>query len=156
MLFPPIQANYTKYLYNVDGKSGKEDSRASRAALPRFVDKALQLLNLNQVVGEVETSVMSKMSCTACKAGAGLLQHYIKTGKTSEDIAKITYQFCTSFKLQTPRVCEGITELFSVSRDHGGECAVAKVVIGGNRGAHSLEQHNIERGCIGSNFSTKK
>lgn len=102
-------------MYNVDGKSNKEDSRASRAALPRFVDKALQLLNLNQVVGEVETSVMSKMSCTACKAGAGLLQHYIKTGKTRDDIAKITYQFCTSFKLQTPRVCEGITELFSVS-----------------------------------------
>lgn len=102
-------------MYNVDGKLNKEDSRASRAALPRFVDKALQLLNLNQVVGEVETSVMSKMSCTACKAGAGLLQHYIKNGKNRDDIVKITYQFCTSFKLQTPRVCEGITELFSVS-----------------------------------------
>lgn len=112
-----FQANYTKYMYNADGKTTKEDSRASRAALPRFVDKALQLLNLNQVVGEVETSVMSKMSCTACKAGAGLLQHYIKAGKTRDDIVKITYQFCTSFKLQTPRVCEGITEMFSVSNN---------------------------------------
>ncbi|XP_025421065.1 sphingomyelin phosphodiesterase isoform X2 [Sipha flava] len=111
--FQILKTNYAKYFYEVDGKPNKEDSRASRAALPRFVDKALQLLNLNQVVGEVETSVMSKMSCTACKAGAGFLQHYIKTGKTRDDIVKITYQFCTSFKLQTPRVCEGITELFS-------------------------------------------
>lgn len=96
--------------------TSKEEGRASpRVGLPRFVDKALQLLNFNQVVGEVETSVMSKMSCSACKAGAGLLQHYIKNGKTRDDIAKITYQFCTSFKLQTPRVCEGITEMFSVS-----------------------------------------
>lgn len=113
-----MQSNYTKYWTDVDGKTNKEDMRASRAALPRFVDKALQLLNLNQVVGEVETSVMSKMSCTACKAGAGLLQHYIRNGKTRDDIVKITYQFCTSFKLQTPRVCEGITELFSVSHCH--------------------------------------
>jgi len=33
------------------------------------VDKALRLFNLKQVVQEVETSVMSKVSCTACKAG---------------------------------------------------------------------------------------
>lgn len=93
------------------------------------MDKALQLLNLNQVVGEVETSVMSKMSCTACKAGAGLLQHYIKHGKTRDDIVKITYQFCTSFKLQTPRVCEGITELFSVSHFHMFLIAMLNIII---------------------------
>jgi hypothetical protein len=48
-------------------------------------------------------------------SGAGLLQHYIREGKTKEDITRITYNFCTSFKIQTPRVCEGITELFGVS-----------------------------------------
>lgn len=37
--------------------------------LPQFVDKALKLLNLKQVAFELETSVMSKVSCTACKAG---------------------------------------------------------------------------------------
>lgn len=49
--------------------------------------------------------------------GAGLLQHYIRAGKTRDDIVKITNQFCTQLKLQTPRVCEGITELFGVSID---------------------------------------
>jgi len=46
----------------------REDLRSGRH-LPRIVDKALRLFNLKQVVQEVETSVMSKVSCTACKAG---------------------------------------------------------------------------------------
>lgn len=37
--------------------------------LPQFVDKALKLLNLKQVAFEIENSVMSKVSCTACQAG---------------------------------------------------------------------------------------
>lgn len=36
---------------------------------PPFVDKTLKLFNLKQVAHEIETSVMSKVSCTACKAG---------------------------------------------------------------------------------------
>lgn len=34
-----------------------------------FVDKALKLLNLKQVAFEIENSVLSKVSCSACKAG---------------------------------------------------------------------------------------
>lgn len=51
----------------------KQGVRESRQ-LPKFIDKALKLLNLKQVLQEVETSVMSKVSCTACKAG--LCYHY--------------------------------------------------------------------------------
>lgn len=81
--------------------------------LPQFVDKALKLLNLKQVAFEIENSVMSKVSCTACKAGAGLLQHYTRTGKSEKEIKKTIYQFCVNLKIQSPRVCEGITELFA-------------------------------------------
>jgi sphingomyelin phosphodiesterase len=99
--------------------------------LPQFVDQALKLLNLKQVAFEIENSVMSKVSCTACKAGeeipndandkktnfpisgAGLLQHYIKSGKSEKEIKKTIYQFCVNLKIQTARVCEGITELFA-------------------------------------------
>lgn len=37
---------------------------------PPFVDKTLKLFNLKQVAHELETSVMSKVSCTACKSGS--------------------------------------------------------------------------------------
>nr|XP_022905481.1 sphingomyelin phosphodiesterase-like isoform X2 [Onthophagus taurus] len=80
---------------------------------PKFVDKALKLLNLKQVAYEIENSLLSKVSCTACKAGAGLLQHYIKTGKTEKEIKSTIYQFCVNLKIQSPRVCEGITEQFA-------------------------------------------
>ncbi|KOC60419.1 Sphingomyelin phosphodiesterase, partial [Habropoda laboriosa] len=77
-----------------------------------FVDKALKLLDLKQVMMEVETSVMSKVSCTACKVGAGLLQYYIKSGKNDEEIMNSIYQFCASLNIQSPRVCQGVTLLF--------------------------------------------
>lgn len=53
---------------------------------------------------------------TSCvPAGVGLIQHYIRGGKNRDDINKIVYQFCVSLKIQSPRVCEGLTELFGVS-----------------------------------------
>lgn len=82
--------------------------------LSLFVDKAVKLLDLRQVMLEVETSVMSKVSCSACKVGAGLLQHYIKSGKSDNEILQNIYQFCTYFKIQSPRVCSGVTDLFGV------------------------------------------
>lgn len=99
--------NYSRMLWGLDAERGTN--------LPQFVDKALKLFNLKQVAYEVETSVMSKVSCTACKAGAGLLQHYIRTGKSKDEIKKTIYQFCVSLKIQSARVCEGITRLFGVS-----------------------------------------
>lgn len=45
-------------------------------------------------------------------AGAGLLMHYIQTGKTNEDIIRMIQRFCVNLKIQTPRVCEGVSQLF--------------------------------------------
>ena len=99
-----LKRNYSRLLWDSDKSSN----------LPVFVEKALKLLNLKQVYYEVEHSVMSKVSCTACKAGAGLLQHYIRLGKSKDEINKMIYQFCVSLKIQSARVCEGITRLFGV------------------------------------------
>lgn len=48
-------------------------------------------------------------------AGAGLLLHYINTGKSTDEILHIVRKFCESLQIQTPRVCEGITNGFGVS-----------------------------------------
>ncbi|XP_021931289.1 sphingomyelin phosphodiesterase-like isoform X3 [Zootermopsis nevadensis] len=135
--FELLKINYTRLLDDLDSEL-KEDLRSGRH-LPRIVDKALRLFNLKQVVQEVETSVMSKVSCTACKAGVGLLQHYIHIGKTREDIVKITYQFCVSLNIQPARVCEGITELF------GGE--VVYVLKRINLGAEEICSFVIGDAC---------
>ncbi|XP_021710800.1 sphingomyelin phosphodiesterase isoform X1 [Aedes aegypti] len=82
--------------------------------LPPLLTKTIKYFNLQQVAFELETSVMSQVSCTACKAGAGLLQHYIRTGKSKEEIIKTIYQYCVNLKIQSPRVCEGVSQLFGV------------------------------------------
>lgn len=99
--------------WNETGRLLWDNEQDKNTHLPQFVDKALKLLNLKQVAFEIETSVMSKVSCTACKAGTGLLQHYIRTGKSEKEIKQTILQFCVSLKIQTTRVCEGITELFA-------------------------------------------
>ncbi|XP_073847882.1 sphingomyelin phosphodiesterase isoform X1 [Musca autumnalis] len=90
------------------------DNTPDGLAYPPFVDKALKLFNLKQVSYEIEHSLLSKVSCTACKAGAGLLLHYIHTGKSEGEIIKMIYQFCSNLKIQSPRVCEGVANLFGV------------------------------------------
>ncbi|KAK9876807.1 hypothetical protein WA026_015045 [Henosepilachna vigintioctopunctata] len=102
---PPIDFDSSRLLWEL-----QKDKKSN---LPMFFDKALKLLNLKQVAFEIENSVLSKVSCSACKAGAGLLQHYTRIGKSEKEIKKTIYQFCVNLKLQTPRVCEGITELFA-------------------------------------------
>ncbi|XP_043467643.1 sphingomyelin phosphodiesterase isoform X2 [Leptopilina heterotoma] len=99
------RVNYSRMLWNME-------STQQGGHLSLFVDKAVKLLDLRQVMIEVETSVMSKVSCSACKVGAGLLQHYIKSGKSDNEILQHIYQFCTYFKIQSPRVCSGVTDLF--------------------------------------------
>ncbi|EDW77128.2 uncharacterized protein Dwil_GK22200 [Drosophila willistoni] len=79
---------------------------------PPFVDKALKLLNLKQVAYEIENSVMSKVTCTACKAGAGMLQHQIQSGKSDEEIMRLIAEYCTNLNIQSARVCQGVSQLF--------------------------------------------
>jgi len=106
-----LQFNYSRMLWDME-------TVQPSGHLSGFVDKALKLLDLRQVMMEVETSVMSKVSCTACKVGAGLLQHYIKSGKSDEEIMASIYQFCVSLNIQSPRVCHGVTMLFGVKPEY--------------------------------------
>lgn len=55
--------------WNATGRLLWDMEQDKSTHLPQFVDKALKLLNLKQVAFEIENSVMSKVSCTACKAG---------------------------------------------------------------------------------------
>lgn len=100
--------NYSRMLW--DTESTQKGGRLSL-----FVDKAMKLLDLRQVMTEIETSVMSKVSCTACKVGAGLLQHFIKAGKDEGEMMNSIFQFCVSLKIQSNRVCQGLTLLMGVS-----------------------------------------
>ncbi|XP_037078854.1 sphingomyelin phosphodiesterase-like [Pollicipes pollicipes] len=81
--------------------------------LPSFLSSAVNLFDIKQVWREIETSVMSSVSCTACKAGVGLLQHYVSTGRSKGEIVHAAIKLCRSLKFESPRVCEGIIHIFA-------------------------------------------
>lgn len=134
-----LQSNQISFQANVSARTlwGKAESIDSHYS--PFFDKALKLLNLQQVAFEIENSVMSKMSCTACKAGATLLQSYIKSGKSKEEIIKTIHQYCVNLRIQSEQVCEGVSQLF------GGE--VIYVLKRTNLGADEICSFIIGEAC---------
>lgn len=115
--FDPSKLNYTAIRLELDKGLDVMKKREGRlfegTRIPRFISNLGKLLDIEQVVKEIETSIMSSVSCNACKAGVGLLQHYVQNGKTKEDIIKAASKFCISFKIETPRVCLGIINLMA-------------------------------------------
>jgi len=81
--------------------------------LPSFLTQAVGLFDIKQVWKEIETSVMSSVSCGACKAGVGLLQHYVSTGRPKAEIVHAAIKLCRSLNFESPRVCEGIIHIFA-------------------------------------------
>jgi len=53
-------------------RKGRQRGRGARG-LPAFLSNAVKLFDLKQVVKELETSVMTSVSCSACKAGSFIL-----------------------------------------------------------------------------------
>lgn len=115
--FDPSRLNYTALRLEIDEELDRLSKREGRFLgknrLPKFLSNLGKFLDFEQVVKEIETSIMSSMSCNACKAGVGLLQHYVQNGKTRDDIIKAASRLCMSFKIETPRVCMGIIYLMA-------------------------------------------
>lgn len=80
-----------------------------------FGNTVTKLFDVPQVLSAIRGSVKSRVSCSACKIGVGLLQHYIKTGKSDQTILTTIYQFCVTLHIQTARVCDGVIHLMGVS-----------------------------------------
>ncbi|XP_050717172.1 sphingomyelin phosphodiesterase-like isoform X1 [Eriocheir sinensis] len=116
--FDPSRLNYTAIRLELEKEVKTLNKREGRffggeSRIPRFISNLGKFLDIEQVVNEIETSIMSSVSCNACKAGVGLLQHYVENGKTKEEIIKAASGFCISFQIETPRVCLGIINLMA-------------------------------------------
>ncbi|KAK0079856.1 hypothetical protein PV325_000728, partial [Microctonus aethiopoides] len=68
--------------------------------------------NLEQFFTRLEPSIKSQMTCTGCKLGAFLLQYSIKSGISNAEIKGRIHKFCAILLIQTPRVCQGVAEVF--------------------------------------------
>ncbi|CAG7786610.1 unnamed protein product [Allacma fusca] len=92
--------------------SSRADHGRSMDGITSLLSRFSKVLDLGKVVREIETSVMTSVSCTACRAGVGLLFHYVHSGRTNEEISLAATKLCINLKMQTPRVCSGIINLY--------------------------------------------
>ncbi|XP_035706324.1 sphingomyelin phosphodiesterase isoform X3 [Folsomia candida] len=92
--------------------STREDSGRSLDGVSSIFSRFSSVLDLSRVVREIETSVMSSVSCSACKAGVSLLNHYVQSGRRNSEIAAAAIKLCINLKMQTPRVCTGIVDIY--------------------------------------------
>ncbi|KAK2727956.1 sphingomyelin phosphodiesterase-like [Artemia franciscana] len=108
----PKEFNFTAIMKEIDELPEPND-RAGRGSrgIPAFLGNAFKLMNIKAVMEELETSVMSSVSCNACKAGVGLLQHYVDAGKNHAEIISAAVKVCITMKIESKRVCEGIIHL---------------------------------------------
>lgn len=75
---------------------------------PTFLDKTLDFFRLKNVASHFE----SKLSCTGCKIGARLIQYYIHKGESNDKIINMIKDYCVNLRIQTARVCQGVSRLF--------------------------------------------
>ncbi|XP_050420386.1 sphingomyelin phosphodiesterase-like [Adelges cooleyi] len=107
-----LKGNYSKNFNKTDDKLNMDDARASQPELPPFIGKVVELLNINQIVFQGPTKGMFDVPCLACQSGVALLQLFIRKGRTLDDIKIMANDFCKRLNMQTPRVCDGITDMF--------------------------------------------
>jgi len=106
------ELNFTAIEWEIENELDEPNDRRGRSrgarGLPAFLGNAVKLLDFKTVVTEIETSIMTSVSCSACKAGVGLLQHYVDSGKSTDDIIHAATKLCMSLKIESRRVCEGL------------------------------------------------
>ncbi|XP_067010901.2 sphingomyelin phosphodiesterase [Anabrus simplex] len=107
--FELLNLDYKKFLQNMDREL--EVGRQSSPGRRRQVDKASWLLELVRTVPEVNI-YRKEEKCNACRAGLGLMLHYLRESATTDELKMIGYSFCVSIKMQTPRICKADMDIF--------------------------------------------
>ena len=88
----------------------------SPSFLTKMVTHMFELFNLKQVVQDIKISKTTEGTCHSCKFGIGLLQHLIQFGRGREELGRLAHTICVTLRIESPRVCNGIVQVFKVSK----------------------------------------
>ncbi|XP_054158127.1 sphingomyelin phosphodiesterase-like [Oppia nitens] len=83
--------------------------------LINILSRMLKSVNFTELSVQMRDGISSRASCLACNAVAGLLLSSIYS---KEMMTVAVNTVCTSFRLQSPRVCSGIVESFKDDLDY--------------------------------------
>lgn len=71
-----------------------------------------------QLFRKFGSQVASASECFACRFAVGLVQNYVKSGATEDDIGALVRRICLLFRIEKPNVCDGVVKLFKVNFKH--------------------------------------
>ncbi|XP_023316837.1 sphingomyelin phosphodiesterase-like [Trichogramma pretiosum] len=71
-------------------------------------------MNVEEMVQEVNDLYKSSASCIGCKFLVNMARIMMQKGKSNDQILDIGTKICNVFKIQTPRVCEGVMKIIGV------------------------------------------
>lgn len=88
-----------------------------------------------QLSDQMRNGISSRASCWACNALAGL---FLSPVYSKEMMTMAVNTVCTSFRLQSPRVCSGIVDSFKVSRPSHFLLAILSSLVANYRAPASI------------------
>lgn len=83
--------------------------------LTTMLSKIMNVLNVTEFAIEMRDGISSRASCMACNAVVGL---FLSPLYSKEVFSAAIRTVCTSFKIQSPRVCAGVAESFQDDLDY--------------------------------------
>lgn len=83
--------------------------------LTSVITRMFEALDFKKVFDDLKEGRSTPATCNSCKFGIGMLQQLSSMGKGKEEIASLSYSICTALRIETPRVCQGIVDVFKVS-----------------------------------------
>lgn len=83
--------------------------------LTKLVAHIFEMLDLKEVIQDIKQSKTTAGTCYSCKFGIALLQHLLEFGKGKEELAALAQTICVMLRVEQPRVCQGIVNVFKVS-----------------------------------------
>ncbi|KFM77578.1 Sphingomyelin phosphodiesterase, partial [Stegodyphus mimosarum] len=95
-------------------KSGVENNKMQGTYddIKFFLKHMFDILKIKELIKNIGKGVESATLCLSCKFAVSVLQYYVKTGASENDIGNVADKICTTFRIETPRVCSGISKLF--------------------------------------------
>ena len=87
----------------------------SPSFMTRLITHMFELFNVKQVIQDIKLSKTTEATCHSCKFGMGMLQHLLQFGRGKDELAKLSNSICVNLRIESPRVCKGISDVYKVS-----------------------------------------
>ncbi|GIY49238.1 sphingomyelin phosphodiesterase [Caerostris darwini] len=77
-----------------------------------FIRYLPEFLKIKEFFKNFSDRASSFTKCISCRFLVSFMQHYMSSGASEDDVGAVAYKICTMFKIETPRVCAGVSALF--------------------------------------------